>query len=142
MFILLKIINVIRFLLNIITVTLFISYFRMQDLLTADETIVFAGLILIMVPTFILFTIDFFIYNRGANSTRNHYLCALANSHYILFVIYFAVGFLFTSVSPSSEYDNNYSLILMTVMFCFLIIGSLTNIYQFFYVKKESITSK
>ena len=136
MLILLKIINVLRLSLNVLTFLLFMDYFEMQGSPTADETAVFAGLIILFVPTVILWVFDFVIYSRGQNQKRNQYLSILANAHFIslLFLNYFIGGvckFFFDITLTGTA--------MMTLTFGFLLIGSLTNVYLLFFVKRTSL---
>ena len=136
MFILLKIINVLRLSLNVLTFLLFMDYFEMQGLPTADETAVFAGLMILFVPTVLLWVFDFVIYSRGQNQKRNQYLSILANAHFIsLFLLNYFIGgvckFFFDITLTGT--------VMMTLTFCFLIIGFLTNVYLLFFVKRTSL---
>ena len=143
MFIFLKIFNLLRLSLNVLTFFLFMEYFEMQGSPTADETIFFVGLIILAVPTIILWVVDLIIYARGPNPRRNHFLSALANSHFIYFILISILSSIFISLSDvqsqSSIDSGSYGFSLMTIMFCLLLVATLTNIYQLFFIKKESI---
>jgi quinol-cytochrome oxidoreductase complex cytochrome b subunit len=143
MFILLKIINVLRLALNVLTFLLFMDYFEMQGSPTADETVFFAGLLILVVPTIILWALDFVIYSRGPKPRRNQYLSIIANLHYIYFIVLSILSTIFVSASnvqsQNSVDSSSYGFWLMTIMFCLLLVASLTNIYQLFFIKKASI---
>lgn len=115
---------------------LFIDYFEMQGSPTSDETVFYAGLIILFVATVILWAFDFVIYSQGQNQKRNQYLSVLANAHFIsfLFLNYFIGGLFnfFFDITLSGA-------AMMTITFCFLIIGSLTNLYLLFFVKRTSL---
>lgn len=130
MFVIVKIINLLRFALNTITVTLFADYFKNHGLQTTDELPFFAGLILILIPTVILLAIDIGIYLVW-ESKKDIYLTLIANSHFGFFILIYLLGFIIEL--------NGY--ILMILMFILLFIAIITNIFQFITTKKPVVAN-
>ena len=119
MFIALKIVNALRLLLNSATVILFIDYFNMQGSPNADELPFYAGLLMLLIPTIILWAADLIIYSV-LGSTRNIYFTFLVNAHFALFILTYIAG-------QFIEFDGY---CMMLFMFFLLLVGSTTNLYQ------------
>lgn len=129
MLITLKIINVLRTGLNILTVVFFVDYFKMQNTPTADELPFYAGLLILLVPTIILWCIDLVIYSMW-KSRKDIYLTLLANSHYVFFIAIYILG----------QFLEVNGFFLMPLMFLLLLVGSATNLFQLFKTKKPLTT--
>jgi hypothetical protein len=135
MFIALKIINVLRLALNILTGFIFVDYFEMQGSPTADETPVFAGLLLVLVPTIFLWVVELIILSRFRHQKKNYYLSVLSNSHFIcLFFLGYAVAGLLQFLDFTLTGTG-----LMILNFAFFMLATIANIYMLFHIKLTTL---
>ena len=114
---------------------LFIDYFKMQGSQTADETHVFAGLIIIFVPTVILWLIDYAIYSQFYRPSKNQYITVLSNGHFVsLFILNYFIGGVCQFLGFTLAGND-----LMILTFCFFNIAIIANLYMLFFIKKSTL---